>query len=69
MPVRAAATRRAPCDPDDIFTLVSGRAAEEPCPLCGGLGHRITMCPKLQQQAQAGTKDVLKGNGGMGGDW
>lgn len=42
------------------------------CSFCGGLGHRITECPKLDKDARrigAGKKDSLAGNDGYGGDW
>jgi ATP-dependent RNA helicase DDX41 len=36
------------------------------CSFCGGLGHRITNCPKLEQQKKAAgpKKDMLSGGGG-----
>ena len=43
------------------------------CAFCGGLGHRITNCPKLDKDARrigAGKKDALAGSGGgYGGNW
>lgn len=45
----------------------AGGAGEEGgCSFCGGLGHRITNCPKLEQaKKQAGPKrDMLSGGGG-----
>eukprot|EP00428_Durinskia_dybowskii_P074380 CAMPEP_0170402068 /NCGR_PEP_ID=MMETSP0117_2-20130122/25360_1 /TAXON_ID=400756 /ORGANISM="Durinskia baltica, Strain CSIRO CS-38" /LENGTH=632 /DNA_ID=CAMNT_0010658911 /DNA_START=57 /DNA_END=1955 /DNA_ORIENTATION=- len=42
------------------------------CAFCGGPGHRITNCPKLDKDARrigAGKKDALVQNGGYGGDW
>lgn len=42
------------------------------CAFCGGLGHRITNCPKLDKDARrlgAGKKDKLGSRGGGGGDW
>jgi ATP-dependent RNA helicase DDX41 len=42
------------------------------CAFCGGLGHRITDCPKLDANARkinAGRRDFLSGqSGGYGGD-
>ncbi|ETV91768.1 hypothetical protein H310_13826 [Aphanomyces invadans] len=42
------------------------------CAFCGGLGHRITDCPKLESNARklnAGRRDYLGGqSGGYGGD-
>lgn len=40
------------------------------CAFCGGLGHRITDCPKLAaqtKQQQRGQKDYF-GAGGFGGE-
>ncbi|KAI9032215.1 P-loop containing nucleoside triphosphate hydrolase protein [Hyaloraphidium curvatum] len=58
-------------DPMEKFKDVQG--ADMECTYCGGLGHRITECPKLdmqrKQQMQA-TKDKYAGRGGAGGgDW
>lgn len=47
------------------------------CAYCGGLGHRIAMCPKLEQNKSkaSGTKDFLTtgsrygGTEGYSGDW
>ena len=45
----------------------------EGCSFCGGLGHRITECPKIDSQAKkisGSMKDSLAGgSGGYGGDW
>jgi ATP-dependent RNA helicase DDX41 len=58
--LRAAATAaRGPGDAE----------SSEACVYCGGLGHRITECPRLERERQklSGiTKDSL---GGRGGDW
>uniref|UniRef100_A0A7S3M683 RNA helicase n=1 Tax=Spumella elongata TaxID=89044 RepID=A0A7S3M683_9STRA len=56
-------------DPDDDFLDLDGVKG---CAFCGGLGHRITNCPKLDKDARrigAGKKDSLAQNGGYGGDW
>lgn len=56
-------------DPDDDFLDLDGTKG---CAFCGGLGHRITNCPKLDKDARrigAGKKDSLAQNGGYGGDW
>ncbi len=40
------------------------------CMYCGGLGHRITNCPKLESNNKAqerGQKDYF-GSGGFGGE-
>ena len=52
-------------DPLDEMDTADGDI--KACPFCGGLGHRITECPKLDKDARklgAGRKDAL-----AGGDW
>ncbi|CAM9877838.1 unnamed protein product [Discosporangium mesarthrocarpum] len=42
------------------------------CAFCGGLGHRITDCPKIDKDARrigGARKDALADTGGYGGDW
>lgn len=40
------------------------------CIFCGGLGHRVANCPKLDSQSRQARKDRdEKGFGGGGGDW
>jgi ATP-dependent RNA helicase DDX41 len=40
------------------------------CSFCGGLGHTIINCPKIDKDArQVGRKDVLASSGGYGGEW
>ena len=37
------------------------------CTFCGGLGHRITDCPKMEanrRKQEAGKKDYVNGAGG-----
>ena len=44
--------------------------ADKGCSFCGGLGHRITNCPKLEKDARkivAEKKDFVTRRGG--GDW
>ena len=56
-------------DPDDDIIDMGGLKG---CAFCGGLGHRITNCPKLDKDARrigAGKKDSLVQNAGYGGDW
>ena len=53
-------------DPDDDLQDVGGTKG---CAFCGGLGHRITECPKLDKDARRlgqGRKDSLNA---AGGDW
>jgi ATP-dependent RNA helicase DDX41 len=56
-------------DPDDAAEEAGGVKG---CAFCGGLGHRITDCPKIDKDARrlgGGRKDALAGTGGYGGDW
>ncbi|RYG93658.1 hypothetical protein EON65_58575 [archaeon] len=56
-------------DPDDAMLDVAGVKG---CAFCGGLGHRITNCPKLDRDARrigANKKDSLSKGGGGAGDW
>jgi ATP-dependent RNA helicase DDX41 len=56
-------------DPDEEIIDMGGVKG---CAFCGGLGHRITNCPKLDKDARrigAGKKDGLAKNSGYGGDW
>ncbi|CBN79482.1 DEAD box helicase [Ectocarpus siliculosus] len=56
-------------DPDQEMDEVDGVKG---CAFCGGLGHRITNCPKIDKTAsqKAGAqRDVLADTGGYGGDW
>jgi ATP-dependent RNA helicase DDX41 len=48
---------------DDPADSAPATAAGEVCPYCGGPGHRITNCPKLEQHKRASgpRKDVLRG--------
>ncbi len=42
------------------------------CSYCGGLGHTVVDCPKIDKNARqmaSGRKDALAGGGGYGGDW
>ena len=42
------------------------------CSYCGGLGHTIVDCPKIDKNARqvaGGRKDALATGGGYGGDW
>jgi ATP-dependent RNA helicase DDX41 len=46
--------------------------AEGGCSFCGGLGHTIVDCPKIDKDARrvaGGHKDALATGGGYGGDW
>jgi len=42
------------------------------CSYCGGLGHTVVECPKIDKNARqiaSGRKDALASNGGYGGEW
>ncbi|CAM9864952.1 unnamed protein product [Chrysoparadoxa australica] len=55
-------------DPDEDFQDMDGVKG---CAFCGGLGHRINNCPKIDKDARrlgAGRRDDLAGDG-YGGDW
>jgi ATP-dependent RNA helicase DDX41 len=60
-------------DPMEKFKNVQG--ADMECTYCGGLGHRITECPKLElqrKQTMQATQDKYagrQGGGGGGGEW
>ncbi|KAG5187014.1 DEAD box helicase [Tribonema minus] len=56
-------------DPDEDIQDMGGVKG---CAFCGGLGHRITDCPKIDKDARrlgGARKDALAGSGGYGGDW
>jgi ATP-dependent RNA helicase DDX41 len=56
-------------DPDSDIREIDGMRG---CSFCGGLGHRITDCPKIDKDARhlrAGKRDMLAGNGGYGGEY
>jgi ATP-dependent RNA helicase DDX41 len=42
------------------------------CSYCGGLGHSVVSCPKIDKNARqvaSGHKDALATGEGYGGDW
>ena len=51
-------------DPDDDLNDLGGVKG---CSFCGGLGHRITECPKLDKNARKLTSE--KRDLTVGGDW
>jgi ATP-dependent RNA helicase DDX41 len=56
-------------DPDQDLANVNGTVG---CAFCGGLGHRITECPKKERDARgkaSSMRDYISGTGGYGGDW
>uniref|UniRef100_A0A7S3XUS9 RNA helicase n=1 Tax=Heterosigma akashiwo TaxID=2829 RepID=A0A7S3XUS9_HETAK len=57
---------------DDPDRDLEGLGGVRGCAFCGGLGHRITDCPKMDKDANRiaqGQRDFLEGTGGYGGDW
>ncbi len=57
-------------DPMEEFIALEAASGTRGCAYCGGLGHRITECPKLQSQTreqQRGKRDYF-GAGGFGGE-
>jgi len=57
-------------DPDaDLTGAIDGVRG---CAFCGGLGHRITDCPKIDKDARrlgSGRRDMLISSGGYGGEY
>ena len=59
-------------DPLEAMQAAAAASGAKGCAFCGGLGHRITECPKLaafktQQMGAVSRKDFL-GSGGFGGE-
>ena len=57
-------------DPADRAAAETGGARG--CSFCGGLGHSIVDCPKIDKDARrvaGGHKDAFKSGDGYGGDW
>ena len=59
-------------DPMELAEELAAASGQKGCAYCGGLGHRIAECPKLEQrkkEAISGTRrrDVF-GAGGYGGE-
>ena len=58
-------------DPNEAVSQALGDEATKGCAFCGGLGHRITECPKRDKDARRlnqNRRDMLGGDG-YGGDW
>ncbi|CAG8549840.1 10005_t:CDS:10 [Paraglomus occultum] len=51
-------------DPLEKFKDLTGG-----CTFCGGLGHRITACPKLDAQRKQQLGNLSRSGGGIGGDY
>ncbi|KAJ1340057.1 hypothetical protein BSLG_005381 [Batrachochytrium salamandrivorans] len=60
-------------DPTEKFKSNAPEDASAECSYCGGLGHRITNCPKLEQQQRTAMAGSItrhaSGNTGGGGDF
>ena len=62
-------------DPNEAVSQALGDEATKGCAFCGGLGHRVATCPKLEahrmKQKGGGQRDDLAGTGRSGGgtDW
>ena len=57
-------------DPMDIAAEVAAISGIKGCAYCGGLGHRVTECPKLNsvnERAAKGARDFF-GADGFGGE-
>ena len=63
---------------DDPMEEATQEELARGCQFCGGLGHRVATCPKLEahrmKQIMGGSRDDLAGNasrgfGGAGTDW
>jgi len=57
---------------DDPDADLEGIGGVRGCAFCGGLGHRITDCPKMDKDANRimqGNRDMIADTGGYGGDW
>jgi len=53
----------------DESELVDDGTGTKGCVFCGGLGHRVANCPKLESQTKQARKDRDDKFGGAGGDW
>ena len=57
-------------DPEEENEKLEAASGVRGCIFCGGLGHRITNCPKMAQTSKESTrqnKDYF-GKGGFGGE-
>lgn len=55
---------------EDPFENVQQADGAKGCSFCGGLGHSIVDCPKIDKDARRVTrKDALASGDGYGGDW
>ncbi|CAG9461121.1 unnamed protein product [Pedinophyceae sp. YPF-701] len=54
-------------DPTETAAEVAALTGQRGCTYCGGLGHRITECPKLRAENRAQQREHI-GHGGFGGE-
>ena len=57
---------------DDPLENVTNSNGTKGCAFCGGLGHSIVDCPKIDKDARrvaGGHKDAIASGDGYGGDW
>lgn len=57
-------------DPIEEMEALAVASGVKGCAYCGGLGHRVTECPKMRSESlsqQRAKKDYF-GSGGMGGE-
>jgi len=55
---------------DPLENMPENEGGTKGCSFCGGLGHSIVDCPKIDKDAKRVTqKDVLASGDGYGGDW
>lgn len=54
----------------DEMEELAAKSGVQGCAYCGGLGHRISNCPKLRSEtkAQERSKRDYMGSGGFGGE-
>lgn len=54
----------------DKYLEIEKESGQKGCSYCGGLGHRISNCPKLraEMRAQVRNKKDFFGSGGYGGE-
>ena len=55
---------------EDPLENIQREDGSKGCSFCGGLGHSIVDCPKIDKDARRVTrKDALASGDGYGGDW
>jgi ATP-dependent RNA helicase DDX41 len=57
---------------DPLEHMAANEDGSRGCSFCGGLGHSIVDCPKIDKDARrvaGGHKDAIASGDGYGGDW